>query len=108
MSNSGRIGGHKSTATHKMRVQKQKIEQIDDSCNNRAARRAYSAMARKNKPILDEASLLAVKLFNGDVVRAKDWLYTEQEGSGSPLEKILLGHGAAVIAQLKDLLEHKV
>ena len=103
MSNSGRIGGKKRTATHKMVTSKEQI----DGCGggvNRNHRRAYAAMARRNQDVLKEASSLAVQYYAGDVEAAKNWLYQESDGF-SPLERILTGDGKQVIAQLKDMLD---
>jgi hypothetical protein len=102
MSNSGRIGGKKKSATHKMVRSKEKVDECGGEIN-RTHRRAYAAMARKNKDVLDEASILAVKYYNGDVEAAKSWLYAESDGF-SPLERILTGDGALVLKQLKEML----
>jgi hypothetical protein len=103
MSNSGKIAGRSRSATHMMQAQRQKITDVTGD-KNRASRRAYAAMARKNKPILDQASILAVKVFNGDAQKAKDWLYGYEVGEDSPIEQIITGHGKSVIAQLKAMI----
>ena len=105
MSNSGKIGGSTRSAKHTMHAQKQKLLGIDGN-TNRASRRAYVAMAKKNKPMLDKASKLAVDAFDGDAEKAKAWLY-EQYGEYSPIERILTGQGQLVIEQLKDMLKEK-
>jgi len=101
MSNSGRIGGSRKSATHRMLTQKEKITDLEGGGVNRSQRRAYSAMARKNMDILKEASTLAARIYNGDVEATKGWLYTVVDGS-SPIEQILTGDGHLVIEQLKQ------
>jgi hypothetical protein len=105
MSNSGRIGGKRKSSTKKMTVSKAQVG-IDGS-TDRTHRRAYAAMARKNKELLVEASILAVRFHDGDKEKAKDWLYLEKDGL-SPLERILAGEGKEVIAQLAEMLEGRI
>ena len=101
MSNSGKIGGSTRSAKHTMHAQKQKLLGIDGN-TNRASRRAYAAMARKNKPMLDKVSKMAVAVFDGDVEKAKTWLY-EPFGEYSPIERILTGQGQLAIEQLNQI-----
>lgn len=102
MSNSGRIGGKKRSATHRMVTSKAQID-MGDGGVNRTHRRAYAAMARKNADVLKEASTLAAQYHNGDVEATKNWLYQESDGF-SPLERILTGDGETVVKQLKEML----
>lgn len=103
MSNSGRIGGKRKSASHRVVTQKAKIGECEGQVN-RTHRRAYAAMARKNMDLLKEASTLAAKLHGGDVEVTKAWLYGENDGF-SPIERILTGDGNLVIKQLQEMLD---
>lgn len=87
-----------------MQVQKQKVDHIDPTVNNRTARRAYAAMAKKNKPMLDNVCMLAAKMFDGDMQKTKDWLYTPIDGDQSPVEMVLAGNGTDVLKKMKDMI----
>jgi len=72
---------------------------------NRAHRKAFSAMAKKNKDTLLEVSQWAVRVHQGDAELAKRWMYqrTEMCGGHTPLEWVLMGRGNEVLKQLKDV-----
>lgn len=109
MSNSGRIGGKRSSVTHRMKAQGDRTAVLPEEGGlptNRAHRKAFAAMARKNKDKLLEVSQWAVKVHQGDAELAKRWMYqrTEMCGGHTPLEWVLMGRGDEVLKQLKEVL----
>lgn len=110
MSNSGRIGGKKHSVTQSMSTSKFNpiaLVPDEDKSRNRAHRRAYAAMARKNKDKLVEVSQLAVLAHLGKTDEAKAWMYEKSEefGGDSPLEWVLMGRGDKVVSYLKKAME---